>query len=194
LKQLRFRSVIAALFVFGSLVLSVAPWAEAAGLFFTLGNNSDNIGSANLDGTGVNESFITGLSSGFGGDLAVGGNFIYWTNLPSPVPGGGNVARANLDGTGVNQSFITGINPPGGGVAVEGNFIYWTTGSPPGAGIGRANLDGTGVDQSFITTTNFPIGVAVVPEPTPGLLLMLGISGLAMGRRRVSAGSSASPT
>ena len=74
------------------------------------------IGRANLDGTGVNQSFITGANA--------------------PVRGGGRrpahlldqldgtIGRANLDGSGVNQSFITGANAAQG-VAVDGQHIYW---------------------------------------------------------------------
>ena len=69
--------------------------------------NNDTIGRANLDGTGMNQSFIAGVSAPTG--LAVDGSYIYWTDYL-----GNTIGRANLDSTGVNQSFITGGNQPEG--------------------------------------------------------------------------------
>ena len=107
---------------------------------------SGAIGRANVDGTGANQSFITGLSGPFG--VAVDTSHVYWADFSADT-----IGRANLDGTGSNGSFITGALDPAS-VAVDAGHIYWanfslgaTTGS-----IGRANLDGTGVNQTFITT------------------------------------------
>ena len=113
------------------------------------------IGRANLDGTGTNQSFITGANGPCG--VAVAGGFIYWANWGVSTPGT-TIGRANLDGTGANNDFITGANRPCG-VAVDGTHVYWAN---IGANsIGRANLDGTGADQNFITGANAPCGVAV---------------------------------
>jgi hypothetical protein len=57
---------------------------------------------ANLDGTAVNQSFITGANIPTG--VAVNSGHIYWTNR-NAFPA--TIGRANLDGTGVNQNFIT---------------------------------------------------------------------------------------
>jgi virginiamycin B lyase len=111
------------------------------------------IGRANLDGSGINQSFIPGLSPC---SVAVDSAHIYWAN-------GNVIGRANLDGTGIDETFIT-LNPLNGpadtcGVAVDSKHIYWTDG---GHGvIGRANLDGTGVEENLITGANGPCGVAV---------------------------------
>jgi hypothetical protein len=121
-------------------------WAGAA----------NTIARSNLDGTGVNKSFITNpspppSSSVYG--LAVDGAHVYWTSADA-----GTIGRANLDGTGVDQTFIAGASDPRG-VAVDGAHVYWAnfaTGT-----IGRANLDGTGIDQSFIAGASDPRGVAV---------------------------------
>jgi hypothetical protein len=114
--------------------------------------NAGTIGVANLDGTGVNQSLITGASSPDG--VAVDGQHIYWTNF-----GSGTIGVANLDGTGVNESLISGAVFPVG-VAVDGRHIYWTNDTFPGT-IGVANLDGTDVNESLITASGFPRGVAV---------------------------------
>ena len=119
------------------------------------------IGRANLDGTGANQSFITGASSPIG--VAVDTAHVYWANS------GAAIGRANLDGTGANQSFITGASNPIG-VALGAAHVYWAN-SGTGA-IGRANLDGTGANQSFIGGAKAAYGLAVdaltVPPPVVG--------------------------
>jgi hypothetical protein len=98
------------------------------------------VGRANLDGTNVQESFISGIGN-TGCGLAVDGGHIYWASAD-----GSGIGRANLDGTGVNRNLVRGA---GCGVVVDGSHIYWGAGS----GIGRANLDGTGVNRDFITSS-----------------------------------------
>jgi virginiamycin B lyase len=124
-------------------------------------NQAHAIGRANLDGTGVDQSFITGRKIIPLG-VAVNANHVYWAN--GSVGSGGpsrplsTIGRANLDGTGVTHRFIRGATYPFG-VAVDANHVYWAdflTGT-----IGRANLDGTGVNRSFITGATNPVGVAV---------------------------------
>ena len=69
------------------------------------------IGRANLDGTGADQSFVTGATKPAG--VAVYSNYVYWANAFA-----GTIGRANLDGTGVEQGFITGASAPAG-VAVD---------------------------------------------------------------------------
>ena len=141
----------------GMLATWVAPSAKALGIFWSESSPSglpgtSTIGGANLDGTGVNDAFITGASNPYG--VAVDGNYIYWTNDTG-------IGRANLDGTGVNQSFITGLTSGATnaqGIAVDGNYIYWMNFITET--IGRANLDGTGVNQNLISGV-MPTGIAV---------------------------------
>src|SRR5215218_5605105 len=123
-------------------------------------NNADTtIGRANLDGTAVNQSLISGGFNPCG--VAVDGAHVYWGNV-----GAGTIGRANLDGSGVNQSFI-GAATGACGVAVDAAHVYWSNG---GAGtIGRADLDGTGVNQSFIGGATMPCGVAVDADPIGGV-------------------------
>ena len=120
------------------------------------------IGRANLDGTGVDPNFISGISLPAGG-VAVDGSHLYWTSYAQfllvlyhgPIPG--TIGRANLNGTGVQENFIS-THPTDEGVAVDEAHVWWAysapggTGPTPGAasalvdGIGRANLDGTGAE------------------------------------------------
>lgn len=111
------------------------------------------VGRANLDGTGVDPSFISG-GNGVQG-VAVDAGHIYWANTADRW-----IGRANLDGTGVDQSFID-TDPSGAlGVAVDSGHIYWADEGIADS-IARANLDGTGANQTFITGLNDPYGVAV---------------------------------
>ena len=125
-------------------------WTDAA---------KDTIGRANLDGTGVDRSFIRGLVHPEAIAVDTTHGYLYWVNANPCCTSdpGGTIGRANLDGTGVDPDFISGIGSPHG-VAVDGAHVYWddthTTVTPTGSvsdfAIGRANLDGTGVDQGFI--------------------------------------------
>jgi virginiamycin B lyase len=121
------------------------------------------MGRANLDGTGVDESFITGLD--FPGDLAVDASHLYWTNSsPDQIGylyGGPNrIGRANLDGTGVDETFI-GSAPSITGLAVDDAHIWWAFEGRFGGAIMRANLDGTGAESVIGGEDFFPCGVTV---------------------------------
>ncbi len=107
------------------------------------------LGRANLDGTGVTQSFMTAPRAPTG--VAVDDQHVYWAN-----PLVGTIGRANLDGTGANQFFVMTAKSPIG-VAADARHIYWTDGSS----IGRANLDGSSVDDSFVTGNGGSYSVAV---------------------------------
>ena len=121
---------------------------DAAHIYWTDGL-TNTIGRANLDGSGVDESFIT---TGANWGVAVDAAHVYWAN-------GNTIGRANLDGSGVDQSFITGVSGPRG-VAVDAAHVYWTNSGFNINTIGRANLDGTGVDPSFVEVSG-AVGVTV---------------------------------
>jgi virginiamycin B lyase len=145
--------LLAALLV---LTLALVPRAEA--FVYWAHSFGGAIGRANLDGTGVDQSFITGTGQSWG--VAVDDAHVYWSNTT------GTIGRANLDGTRVDQSFISTLTTGfTWGVAVDAEHVYWANNpvvEPELGTIGRANLDGTGVDPSFITgTDNHTFGVAV---------------------------------
>ena len=147
-------AVLAAVFLLLSLAFASGAgasvyWGNAVGPVFGLPGTT--IGRANNDGTGVNQTFISGASTPSA--VAVDAAHVYWLNDDDH-----SIGRANLDGTGVNQRFLTGTNA--GSLAVDGSHIYWTDVVNDDR-IGRANLDGTGVDPNFITGANLPSGVAV---------------------------------
>jgi hypothetical protein len=137
------------------LVACAARAGGAAGYVYWTNYSDGTIGRANLDGSGVDQSFIAGARSP--GAVAVDGAHVYWTNFDTV-----SIGRANLDGSGVNQDFIAGVED-GYGVAVDGAHIYWTGFNSDA--IGRANLDGSDVNPYFINSvaaaSSFPTGVAV---------------------------------
>jgi hypothetical protein len=113
------------------------------------------IGRANLDGSGINQKFISLGEYSAATQLAVDDQHIYF------IRGDVSIGRANLDGSGVEESFITVQGAAFAGLAVDSNYIYWTDWASGHQSIGRANLDGTGVDPSFIAGTGAGRGVAV---------------------------------
>jgi hypothetical protein len=123
---------------------------------FWADGGTNQVGRANLDGSGVVASLVGPTEGGVFG-VAIDSSFVYWTNSNT-----GHIGRANLDGTSPVQNFVTGAGTAGAGasgVAVNGTNIYWSNAS---AGtIGRANIDGSSPNNSFITGANFPNGVAV---------------------------------
>jgi virginiamycin B lyase len=147
LRSMLVRRAALALTTFAVATFALAAPADAFVYWANSGTNS--IARANLDGTGADQSFITGANAPEG--VAVDGAHIYWANRAT-------IGRANLDGTGANQDFITGAPNPSG-VAVDGAHVYWA--NSQGGTIGRANLDGTDVNQNFITGAYAPAGVAV---------------------------------
>ena len=118
--------------------------------------NSNAIGRADLDGSNVDQSFIS-LPEGQGPiGLAVDGGHIYWT-----AGGATDIGRADLDGSNVDLNFIDPPNSFPYSLAVSATHILLL--AHGGHGIGRANLNGTGVDENFIPNVYapFPSGVAV---------------------------------
>jgi virginiamycin B lyase len=125
--------------------------SSAAAAVYWANVSANTIGEANLDGTGVNQSFITGANGP--GDVVVYGQHLYWSNS-----GSNTIGRAKLNGSDVDQDFITRADSPNG-VVVNGQSIYWAnSGSNT---VGRANLDGSDVDQSFVTGADDPEGMAI---------------------------------
>jgi hypothetical protein len=151
--------------------------------------NADTIGEADLDGTNVDNSFVTGGNRLMG--VASDGTDVFFTNEGDAASGG---AIGQTDAAGirhVDQSLITGTGQPDG-IAIQGKRIYWvnTTGSigtarfsqdlmpangpvglavdsqhiywaTSGATIDEASRSGTTSPTSLITDAHSPVGVAV---------------------------------
>ncbi|MGD0863167.1 MAG: hypothetical protein ABSA21_10470 [Candidatus Limnocylindrales bacterium] len=135
----------------GSTPSATAPPAAGLEHLYWANHHAGTIGRANLDGTGVNQSFITGANAICG--LAIVGDYIYWGNID------GGIGRANLDGTEVNQRLID--TTAACILASDGKYLYWGNPSPSSNSIERANLDGTGVKGDFISMSPVADGIAV---------------------------------
>ncbi len=93
-------AVLALLAALLGLALAFAPRADAYVYWTAPGTPSGpTIGRANLDGTGMSQSFISGVGPPLA--IAVDAGHIYWENHDTNT-----IGRANLDGTGVNKNFI----------------------------------------------------------------------------------------
>lgn len=147
--------VIGAIAISAAAALAVPASAQAVNLYwnnYTGGSGATpyTIGRANVDGTGANINFISGLANARG--IAVTRTHVYWANSAA-----GTIGRANRDGSGANASFITGASSPQG-VAINDNYVFWANQSNDT--IGRANLDGSGVNQALVTGADSPYGIA----------------------------------
>lgn len=146
------RRLAGLLLVLGTLL--ALPATAPANFVYWSNEGGSTIGRAKLNGTGVNDSFISGLDNVRG--VAVDSKYIYWAQGTAATSA---IGRANLDGTGVNQALITnasGVTTPNG-IAVNSNSIFWANGS---ANLGRANLDGTNPNGTFINAPGSHCGVA----------------------------------
>lgn len=123
-------------------------------------DSHNGIGRANLDGTGANGNFITGIGSV--SQVTTDGRYLYWIDAYNR-----RIGRANINGTGVNASFISGPSLNlGRGLAVDDSHIYWSQPASSVSGfVGRANLDGSGVSTTFAPTGYSVQGISVDPLP-----------------------------
>lgn len=146
------RSLGVTLGALAALLVAVAPAAGAgtgtgARIYWASANAGD-IGTANVDGTGVNQVLINtygGMPTG----VAVSGQYVYWTNYARNT-----IGRANLDGSDINENFITYASEPFD-VAVDAQHIYWTSRDPIDGSfsVGRANIDGTDANEEYEPAT-----------------------------------------
>ena len=110
-----------------SAVCALALAAPASAYVYWTDWSDGTIGRANLDGTDVDQSFISGGAQPFG--VTANAQRLYWSNNNT-----GTIGAAFLDGSAVNQSFATGAGGPWG-MAVDSQHLYWA--NPGGNGIGR---------------------------------------------------------
>lgn len=123
------------------------PTAMAANSRHLFWANSQGIGRAKLDGTGVNESFVT--AELFVDQMVANESYIYFTSLLRE----GVVSRIRVDGTGFEENFLA----MGGFVAIDDTYIYSYTRDELGeASLGRAKLDGSELNPVWVRLTPNP--------------------------------------
>jgi hypothetical protein len=133
-------------------LLLLPPHANGNFVYWTNDAPGNSIGRAKINGTGLNDNFVTGLNRPIG--VAVDSKFIYWADWNA-----NRIGRANLDGTGVNLDFITGVHPQG--IAVTTNSgIYWGNDTGTNDTIGHANIDGSNPVTNFAATGTSVCGIA----------------------------------
>lgn len=129
-------------------------WSEPESTRGPSGHGIDNIWRANLNGTGVNRKFVTGLQIPWG--IATDRRYLYWADSEAATLG-----RADINGGRVDRSLI---QAEADALAVRAHYIYWTEGSFPGqpATIWRADLEGSHVHKlASVGTGTFLGGLAV---------------------------------
>jgi hypothetical protein len=139
-----------------------APYGVAvSGSHIYWAQQGGSIGRANLDGTGLNNAFLTTSFTQLVGLAADGSNL--WIG----DQGSSQILRVGLDAsgntTGTLTAIVSGTNRPFG-MSTDGTYIYW---SNQGSGtIGRSLLNGSGANQSFVSGGSTLWTAAVVPAST----------------------------
>lgn len=118
------KTLIASLVISAGLL--VIPASSSAYVFWSNTNSggSPSIGRANHDGSGVAQTFVTGLT-GTPQFMDVAGGYVYWGTTVSGINAA--IGRADLTGGSVNGSFMafnTQTAKPG--VSVDDTYVYWT--------------------------------------------------------------------
>jgi len=141
--------------------------ATRADAYVYWGNRDDHtIGRAALDGSGVDQHFLTlpdePAGSGSMWGLALDDAHVLWSHFSVT---GGAIGRVGLDGSGVTPDFVTTAGFPTG-VVTDDAHLYWangTSGADPASGsIGRAELDGANANAGFVQKAAWTVnGVAV---------------------------------
>ena len=106
---------------------------EAEGYVYWSDPAHHRIGRAKLDGTEVNDDYVslTGEPRGIAVIDSGSNKYIYWTDRGEldqngePQSGLGTIGRMDLDGSNVNPSCFTGLTNPRS-IAASSTFIYWT--------------------------------------------------------------------
>ncbi|HRW51577.1 MAG TPA: PEP-CTERM sorting domain-containing protein [Phycisphaerae bacterium] len=141
-----------------------------------------SVAVANLDGSGLSILATGGRPTGVAVDELNGK--LYWTDWM----GDNNVWQSDLDGSNAT-AIIMGQFSDLNGIDVDpylGKIYLAETGGVNGVGfdpsVASANLDGS--DVQILVTGGRPSDVAIVPEPTTALLMLVGGASLLCKRRK----------
>jgi hypothetical protein len=124
-------------------------------IFVTSDVNSGTIMRANLDGSSLNEEFISNESTGTIGGITGVGSYIYWATSQHIYRSSSTSGAASVI-VNISSGNLTGI-------AADSNYLYWANAGTKS--IGRSELNGSNVNESFIenagATTNDLYGIYV---------------------------------
>jgi len=124
-------------------------------IFVTSDVNSGTIMRANLDGSSLNEEFISNESTGTIGGITGVGSYIYWATSQHIYRSSSTSGAASVI-VNISSGNLTGI-------AADSNYLYWANAGTNS--IGRSELNGSNVNESFIenagATTNDLYGIYV---------------------------------
>ncbi len=126
------KTLIASLVVSASLL--AIPASASAYVFWSNTNSggAPSIGRANHDGSGVSQTFASGLT-GTPQFMDVAGGYVYWGTTVSGINAA--IGRADLTGGSVNGSFMGfSTQTPKPGVSVDETYVYWTDQNASGTG------------------------------------------------------------
>jgi hypothetical protein len=135
------------------------------------GETLSDIGRANLDGSGVDPTFIDSPDYGnaiYG--LAVNDRHIFWATY--------RLGRANLDGSAVQPGFVHMEEDAGSTLAADSAHLYLPVGEtyPYQPFIARINLDSLALDNPFIVADGYSQidGIGVDGRTSPETKILKG--------------------
>lgn len=138
---------------------------------------SGKIQRANLNGSNV-ETLLTstGFTGHFGAfDLDVANNKMYFSTWED-----GGIYRANMNGSNVEE--IVSDKTAAIALDLDAEKVYWTSWAWGLRDILRANLDGSNVETVCLISGSSNALALYIPEP--GTLLLVGLGGAALLRKR----------
>jgi len=136
-------------------MLFVVPTSASAYVYWSNTGGTPSIGRANHDGSGVSQSFATGLT-GVPRFMDLSGGYVYWGSTVSGVSA--VIGRTDLAGSTVSPTFMTfGTQTPKPGVSVDSTYVYWTDQNASGTGssgpkVQRVLLSSSGTGRQNIAT------------------------------------------
>ena len=196
--------------IIASAIAFVAVCSEAASVSWTSSGLFIPVATAEgyvpikTSGDGKNTLFPTGSDLNLALAIvytdATGGELTYDLGITGPkLTGNGSVSSQTLWDAATAKSFLSGKDADGNSYSADGkNIILRLTGEYADANYNYAlsmdvtkdlsSIDNVGVSYSFAAGTpsvkDTVWTATAIPEPTSGLLLLLGVAGLALRRRR----------
>jgi hypothetical protein len=112
-------------------------------------SRTGTVGRANLDGSGADRTFVTGLEGPC--EVAIGGGHVHWVEQDG-------IGRADLDGSNPERPFVEFPDwAVDCSLAAGDGYLYWGQGEA----IARANLEGGDIDLDFIPEVGATKGIAL---------------------------------